>query len=122
MSFDHERLDRAMKEAREKAKRELDYDDDGDVDGDDFKTKKGRRALVIAAVVVLIILAIVFGSPAQAEEEEGMRLPMDCGRQVCVLPRDVLLGLVKSYNDQVDELRRLKDAKPAVDCKTMKST
>lgn len=121
MKFDHERLDRATQEAREKAKRELDYDDDGDVDADDFETKQGKRVLVIAAVVLLVVLAIIFGSPAKAEEGT-VTIPMDCGEQVCVVPKDVLVAVIKAHNGAVEENRQLKAGKPAIDCRSMKKT
>ena len=117
---DFDKLNRAMNEAREKAKRELDYDDDGDVDADDFKTKKGKRTLVIAAVVLLVVLAIVF-SPASAEEGT-VQIPMDCGEAVCVVPKAVLAAVIKGHNDAVEENRQLKAGKPSVNCKSMKST
>lgn len=59
--MDSAELKRRAEEARRKAAKELDYDDDGDIDAADFRTKKGKKALVIAAVVALVILVAVFG-------------------------------------------------------------
>lgn len=104
-----DKLDAALKAAREKAMKEADFDDDGDVDAEDFlKTKNGRRALGIAALVVFILLAIAFGSPAKAAGEEPVDIPMDCGQAVCVIPKEILLAILKGHNATVDENRRMK--------------
>lgn len=104
---------RRLAEARRKAEKELDYDDDGTVTAADFlRTKGGRRALVIAAVVVVVLLAIAFGDNAKAEEKM-VQIPMDCGEAVCVVPKAILMALIKGHNDTVDENRRLQAGKPA---------
>ena len=121
MTFEHQKLEEALKKARENAIKRADFDGDGDVDADDFKTKRGRQVLILAAVALFIILAIVFGSPAKAQEET-MKLPVDCGRQVCVIPKDAFMALVQAHNEQVDELARLREGKPGLDCKKMKAT
>lgn len=113
-------------ELRRKAEKELDYDDDGEVTSKDFfATKGGRRALAIGAVVVFILLAIAFGGPAKAADEEGMTLPVDCGQAVCVIPKAVFQQLVEAHNANIDELRRLKaqlEDKPVLKCPGMRST
>lgn len=60
--MDSAEMKRRAEAIRDKARKELDYDDDGDIDAADFKTKNGKRALIIAAVVALVILVAVFGN------------------------------------------------------------
>ncbi len=60
--MDSAEMKRRAEAIREKARKELDYDDDGDIDAADFKTKKGKKALIIAGVVLLVILVAVFGN------------------------------------------------------------
>lgn len=96
-----------LAEIRAKAEKEADFDGDGDVDSEDFlKTKKGRRALLIAAAVVFILLAIAFGKPAEAAGE--VEIPVDCGQAVCVLPKDVWQSILKAHNGQVEEIAKLR--------------
>lgn len=96
-----------LAEIRAKAEKEADFDDDGDVDAEDFlKTKKGRRAMLIAAAVVFILLAIAFGKPAAAAGE--IEIPVDCGQAVCVLPKDAWQAILKAHNGQVDEIAKLR--------------
>ncbi len=58
------------------------------------------RALIVALVLV--------AAPAAAGPQE-VSVPVDCGRVVCVLPKEVWLAVVAGHNATAEENARLKE-------------
>lgn len=68
-----------------------------------------RLAHLADAIAAGVLLAMIAAAPAAlaAPAEEGVRVPVDCGSTVCVLPRKVWEALVQAHNELVDDKRRL---------------
>lgn len=54
-------------------------------------------------LAALVLLAL----PASAADPR-VDIPVDCGQAVCVLPKDILMALLKAHNEQVDEIALLR--------------
>lgn len=94
---------------QDKARKELDYDDDGDFDADDLRTKKGKRLILGILIGLAVIAAIALsGKDAKAQESGYVNVPVDCGQQVCVMPKAVWEAVMRGHNATVDENRELK--------------
>lgn len=96
-----------LDELEAKARKELDYDDDGDFDANDLRTKGGKRLIVGLIVALLVLLAIAFASDGKASED-GVAIPVDCGQTVCVMPKKIWEAVMQGHNALVDENRNLK--------------
>lgn len=58
-----------------------------------------------AALIALFLVA----APAAAGPAE-VAVPVDCGKAVCVLPKDVWLAVMGAHNAMVEEIAQLKAA------------
>lgn len=56
--MDEFEIRRKLGEARRKAVSKVDFDDDGDFDKDDLRTKEGKK-FAIAVIVCLVILLVM---------------------------------------------------------------
>lgn len=58
--MDEFEIKRKLAEARRKAVSKLDFDDDGDFDKDDLRTKEGKKFAIAVIVCMVILLVLVF--------------------------------------------------------------
>lgn len=96
-----------LDELEAQARRELDYDDDGDFDTNDLRTKRGKRLILGVIIGLAIVAAIVFSGDGRASED-GVEIPVDCGQTVCVMPKKIWEAVMQGHNAAVDENRALK--------------
>ena len=64
--------------------------------------------VLLVAALALVGVAMLLIPVANAAEEEGVAIPVDCGATVCVLPKAIWRAVMEGHNATVDENRRLK--------------
>lgn len=61
----------------------------------------------------LLVVAAVAGdippsTPPAAPKDEGVDLPIRCGPALCIMPREIVNGMIEAHNGHVEDIAKLK--------------